>query len=366
MTGHQVKLVLDGETGDASPVDTGMPQGLPAAPILIVTYLSGIFDKVERAVPGIKGLSFADDIVWWARGEDEDGVAAKLAEAAAASVDWAKENGVAFDSGKTAAALFWKKKTALTATIRVGTSDIPFNTEATHWLSVWLDTQLMLKVHHAIRLKEGRKALGRLCRLTGRMGLSPVNCWKVMTAYIQSVAMFGSELWWKGDRVVGTIGRTEEVQKEGNKQARAVTGCFRTSNRGALVMESGLSAATAQLENRQRRFRLRLLSLPQVSQAREVVGVTAQVSTRLAAQEGFVQKGFAKESFVQKVLLKKVLFRKVLLNESFVQKVLLTMTGSLGKKVTMYRIISCKTHTFFRRQMPSWRRLAVLAPSWRH
>jgi hypothetical protein len=62
MTGRQVKLVLDGETGDASPVDTGIPQGSPAAPILFVTYLSGIFDEVERTVPGVKGLSFADDI----------------------------------------------------------------------------------------------------------------------------------------------------------------------------------------------------------------------------------------------------------------------------------------------------------------
>jgi len=52
--------------------------------------------------------------------------------------------------------------------------------------------------------------------------------------------MFGSELWWKGDRVDGTIGRAKELQKEVNKQARAVTGCFRTTDYGALAMESGL------------------------------------------------------------------------------------------------------------------------------
>jgi hypothetical protein len=47
MTGRQVKLVRDGETGDASPVDTGIPQGSPAAPILFATDLSGIFDELE-------------------------------------------------------------------------------------------------------------------------------------------------------------------------------------------------------------------------------------------------------------------------------------------------------------------------------
>jgi hypothetical protein len=78
---------------------------------------------------------------------------------------------------------------------------------------VWLDSQLTLKEHHAIRLKEGKKAMGRLRRLTGQMGLSPANCGKVVTACIQSVAMFGSELWWKGDVVVGTTERAEELQK---------------------------------------------------------------------------------------------------------------------------------------------------------
>jgi len=146
--------------------------------------------------------------------------------------------------------LFRKKKGAPIATISVGTSDIPFNSEATRWLGVWLDSQLTLKEHHAVRLKEGKKAMEWLHRLTGQMGLSPGNCCKVMTVCIQSVAMFRSELWWKGDRMDGTIGRAEELQKEVNKQARAVTGCFRTTNCGVLAMESGLRLATAQLENR--------------------------------------------------------------------------------------------------------------------
>ena len=110
MTGRQVKIVLDGETGDASPVDTGIPQGSPAAPILFVTYLSGIFDEVERTVPGVKGLSFVDDIGWWAQAGNEEEIAAKLAGAAAAALNWAKDNGVAFDQGKTEAALQEEKQ----------------------------------------------------------------------------------------------------------------------------------------------------------------------------------------------------------------------------------------------------------------
>ena len=64
MTGRNVKLVLDCEAGEVSPIDTGIPQGSPVAPILFATYLSGIFDEVERAVLDVQGLSFADDIGW--------------------------------------------------------------------------------------------------------------------------------------------------------------------------------------------------------------------------------------------------------------------------------------------------------------
>jgi len=42
----------------------------------------------------------------------------------------------------------------------------------------------------------------------------------------------------------------EELQKLVNQEARAVTGCFQTTNLGTLAMESGLRPATAQLDNR--------------------------------------------------------------------------------------------------------------------
>ncbi|MDX6284441.1 MAG: hypothetical protein QOH03_5512 [Kribbellaceae bacterium] len=67
-------------------------------------------------------------------------------------------------------------------------------------------------------------------------------------AAIQSVAMFGSELWWKGEATQGTIGRANDIQLLVNQEPRAVTGCFRTTNLGALAMEPGLRPAAAQLE----------------------------------------------------------------------------------------------------------------------
>ena len=93
--------------------------------------------------------------------------------------------------------------------------------------------------------------------------------------------MFGAELWWKGDHVRGTMGQADELQLLVNQEARATTGCFRTTNLGTLSMESGLRAATAQLEIRQRRFGLRLLSLPRGDQGRGIVGAKTAIGRRL-------------------------------------------------------------------------------------
>ena len=225
-----------------------------------------------------------DDISWWAEGANAGKVAAKLSAAVAASMEWAAENGVAFDHGKTEAALFQKgkrKKKVAEVAVAVGANSVPFNKAATRWLGVWLDSQLTLRDHHATSLKQGQRAMTRLRCLTGQMGLSPANCRKVMTACIQSVAMFGSELWWKGDHVRGTMGQANELQQLVNQEAWATTRWFRTTNLGALSMESSLRAATMQLENRQRRFGLWLLSLPAVDQAQEVVGASTGIGRRL-------------------------------------------------------------------------------------
>jgi len=75
----------------------------------------------------------------------------------------------------------------------------------------------------------------------------------------------------------------KELQVLVNQEARATTECFCTTNQGALVMEAGLRPAVAQLENRLRRFALRLLSLPEGEQAREVVGTNTAIGRRLGS-----------------------------------------------------------------------------------
>jgi hypothetical protein len=58
-----------------------------------------------------------------------------------------------------------------------------------------------------------------------------------------------------------------------DERSRAASG----RHLGAVATESGLRPAAAQLDNRVRRFGLRLLSLPQDDQAKEAVGAGSEI-----------------------------------------------------------------------------------------
>ena len=225
-------------------METGIPQGSPAVPILFVTYLSRIVEEVERECEGVRALSFADDISSWAEGKTEEDVACR----------WGDRNGVTFDHNKSKALLFSRKRKAPTVTIKTGGTEVTFNKEITGWLGVRLNSHLTLRDHQKLMLKKGIKVLARLKRLMGQMGLTAGNCCKVMTACMQPVAMYGSELWWKREGKQGMVGGAAELQKLVKLEARAVTGCFRTTNQAALANEAGLRPAVAQLNNRLGQF----------------------------------------------------------------------------------------------------------------
>jgi hypothetical protein len=58
-------------------------------------------------------------------------------------------------------------------------------------------------------------------------------------------------------------------------QTRATLGAFRTPNQGCFSLESGIRSAPAQLGNRRSRFGLRICSLPEGGQARELEYATS-------------------------------------------------------------------------------------------
>jgi hypothetical protein len=58
----RVSLIIDSYKALKQSIDLGLPQGSPVSLILFLIYIRGVFQAIERQVPGIKALSYTDNI----------------------------------------------------------------------------------------------------------------------------------------------------------------------------------------------------------------------------------------------------------------------------------------------------------------
>ena len=272
---RQVQLVIDGHQGLEQPIHSGLPQGSPVSPILFIIYVRGVFQAIETRVPGVRPLSFADDIGLLTQASSVDEVCQKLQLAGEVAIEWGAANGVQFDPGKTEAALFTRQRGRILqdqvrrARLPIGGKEVIFNQTATRWLGVLLDAGLTLKAHYQGRLQKAKKAEARVRALCRQRGLPPGLIWRIQKAAVQAVALYGAELWWQGqkDRIGG-------IQRLINQQARAITGAFSTTPIGPLIREAALEPAESLLEARQLGYTARLLGLPTNQPTQQILPVT--------------------------------------------------------------------------------------------
>jgi len=251
---RKVGMIIEGNAMERHPVEPGVPQGSPASPILFAIYTSGLIKSVEEYVSEAEGLSFVDDLGWVATGNDVNHVVSILERCAAKTIEWAGRRGLQFDTAKTEAALFTRRRghrkhlrPKLTAKIRVGNGSIRFNAQATPWLGVWMDAHLTFKEHHNRCMKKASAAEARLRSLTKTYSVVPESVWAVQVACIQTVALYGRGLWWDPR----DVGRRDDLQLLLNRQATSILGALHTTPRGALMRESGLTPAPVTLHSRQ-------------------------------------------------------------------------------------------------------------------
>jgi len=62
MTDRRVKMAVDRQEGGEMEVTTGLPQGSAVSPILFAIHIAEVHEFVESRVPGVRALSFVDDV----------------------------------------------------------------------------------------------------------------------------------------------------------------------------------------------------------------------------------------------------------------------------------------------------------------
>jgi len=105
-----LEMIIEGNAMERHPVEAGVPQGSPVSPILFAIYTSGLIKWVEEYVSEAERLSFVDDLGWVATGSDVNHVVSILERCAARSIEWASRLGLQFDTAKTEAALFTRRR----------------------------------------------------------------------------------------------------------------------------------------------------------------------------------------------------------------------------------------------------------------
>lgn len=134
---------------------------------------------------------------------------------------------------------------------------------------MWLDSRLSFNFHVNEKLRQAKTAESRIKGLSRTYGLSPSLVRRIQIAAVQSIALYGAELWWKNQK-----NHQNEIQKLINRQAGAVTGMYSSTPIDDLISESGLTPAHVLLGFRQRKYVHRILSLPDLMPTKEILPIT--------------------------------------------------------------------------------------------
>jgi hypothetical protein len=134
-----------------------------------------------------------------------------------------------FEISKTEVLLFSRRRKVVQAAksvvFRIGEQSFAIKQEATEWLGFWLDSKLSFRTCVENRMASAKGALYRAASLSRSNGGLSINLMRrVIVAAVTSVALYGSELWWRGQQ-----DRVNKLQLLLNNQARAITGLLRST-----------------------------------------------------------------------------------------------------------------------------------------
>ncbi len=230
--------------------------------------------------------SFVDDLAFLTSDRSINKVARLLEKAGKIALKWGTNNSVTYDMSKTEAILFSKARRSKLARqisetrLKIGGEIVNFNKEATRWLGVWLDSHLSFASHVNERMKKAKAAEFRIKQLSKTYGLSPGLVRRIQIAAVQSVALYGAELWWRNQK-----NYQKDLQKLINRQARSITGMYQSSPIPSLMSESGLLPAHVLLDFRQRKYAHRILSLPDSIPTKDILPITLRTGDGTAQPE---------------------------------------------------------------------------------
>jgi len=255
---REFTIEWDGKIRGKGRTNVGAPQGSPLSPVIFLIYMAPILEEMEERLAreklsespeGVVEIpSYVDDINGvicdWEGSKDMT----RVGEKAAAIIEKVAE--------KWALPLERTKREILI--LRNSRRKRRREEEHAKWLGVICDESLSFDRHWKSRVEKARKMLGALSGMGGsQWGISPSSWRQLYTGMIRSIAMWGSEIGWRGQR-----DWRAEMQKLQNQALRKCTGAAYGSSGEKVERIAGVEAVDTILDGAQTRFFARAVADP--------------------------------------------------------------------------------------------------------
>jgi hypothetical protein len=217
-------------------------------------YIRDLFPTISSRV---KVLSYIDDISLTVSSSSLCKNVEILEREVATLYNKASLNAIEFDLQKTELIHFSTSHLALDAKVTLPSGELITSKEVVKWLGIHFDNRLSFKQHVLIRSSQAYATFNRMCRLVNtERGLSALATQQLYTSCIHTVADYGSQIWWRGQK-----GLIKPLQLLQNAAIRKILGVFRTALIKAIEVEAGLLPVEVRLQESLRLYRLRTLQL---------------------------------------------------------------------------------------------------------
>ena len=191
------ELEWDGKVRGFGQTNIGVPQGSPLSPVVFLVYMAPILDEIESRLTqetawrgktlDVECPSFVDDIM--ASLMDWEGTRdmSRLIEKTKGIVEEiANKWNLPLETSKTESLILKRRRK------RGGICYVKR-------LGIILDDTLQFDLHWQARIKKARNLLGAFNSIgTSQYGISPRSWRQLYTGMIRTVALWGSELGWRG------------------------------------------------------------------------------------------------------------------------------------------------------------------------
>jgi hypothetical protein len=278
MTRRTAAVRLQKTTTAAGPLDSGLPQGSPASPVLFILYMTPLMHLDEGATIGPTyrhinlyrptRFNYADDIVTVIVGHTLRESAAHATTYAERNDHWAAENGVRFGPLKTEVMHFsrqWQCNSAPDPPIQHGGTDI-YAGESMRWLGVLFDRRLSFKPHIQAWSRKALCIANMLKSITNTTrGPRPNLVKRAVEACVIPVLYYGAEVWFPTSKAGSGLANylVTTINSTLRRAMTAILPVWKTFPTAAMSRESGIPPALTQLHGIRRRHAARLATLDQ-------------------------------------------------------------------------------------------------------